>query len=340
VALDENGSPVAGVPVSVCCIKRQREEGKFSWTYSSYSTLSDITDEQGRFAIELEEDAEYNLRFSPDNQAAIIVYDIPAGKNDLKITLPKGGTVNGRLLRMEKGQKVPVPHAEVKIQQTDRASYTHLGFDRDRTTVTDSEGRFRFEHIRTKIRPSGSRSEKSWDHVPRVWEISYGNTSKTIAFYDGTTIEDFELVVKPSLTDTQSLVGGALPGFDGIKIDLSAAQNKDKAMLVCFFDMNQRPSRNAIIQLVRKAEELKQKGVAVVAIQTSKVAEETLDKWIKGQSISFQVGMVRGDEEEIRFTWGVKSLPWLILTDKQHIVRAEGFNINELDEKITTLREE
>lgn len=339
VALDENGSSVAGVPVSVCCIKRQREEGKFSWTYSSYSTLSDITDEQGRFAIELEEDAEYNLRFSPDNQTAIIVYDIPSGKNDLKITLPKGGTVNGRLLRMEKGQKVPVPHAEVKIQQTDRASYTHLGFDRDRTTVTDSEGRFRFEHIRTKIRPSGSRSEKSWDHVPRVWEISYGNTSKTIAFYDGTTIEDFELVVKPSLTDTQSLVGGALPGFDGIKIDLSAAQNKDKAMLVCFFDMNQRPSRNAIIQLVRKAEELKQKGVAVVAIQTSKVVEETLDKWIKGQSISFPVGMVRGDEEEIRFTWGVKSLPWLILTDMQHIVRAEGFSINELDERITTWRE-
>jgi hypothetical protein len=30
----------------------------------------------------------------------------------------------------------------------------------------------------------------------------------------------------------------------------------------------------------------------------------------------------------------MKSLPWLILTDEQHIVRAEGFNIDELDEKI------
>jgi protocatechuate 3,4-dioxygenase beta subunit len=158
VTLDEKGSPVAGVPVGVCCIKREREPGKFSWTYSSYQTLSDMTDEQGRFAIELEEDAEYNLRFSPDNQAAIIVYDIPAGKKDLKVTLPEGGTVAGRVLRMERGKKVPVPHAEVKIQQTDRASYTHLGFDRDRTTVTDSEGRFRFEHVRTKIRPRGSRS--------------------------------------------------------------------------------------------------------------------------------------------------------------------------------------
>jgi len=337
MTFDEIGSPVAGVPVGVCCIKRPRENGKFSWTYSSYSTLSNITDKQGRFAIELEEDAEYNLRFSPDKQAAIIIYDIPAGKKDLKVTLPVGGTVNGRLLRMERGKKVPVPDVEVKIQQTDRASYTHLGFDRDRSTVTDSEGRFRFEHIRTKIRPSGSRSDKQWEYVPRVWEILYGDTSKTIAFYDGTMIEDFELVVKPKLTDTQSLIGGALPGFDGIKIDFSADQVKDKAILVCFFDMNQRPSRNAVIQLVRQAEELKQKGVAVITIQTSEVAEDTLNKWVKDQSISFPVGMIQGDEEEARFTWCVKSLPWLILTDSEHIVRSEGFGLSELDETIKSI---
>jgi len=30
----------------------------------------------------------------------------------------------------------------------------------------------------------------------------------------------------------------------------------------------------------------------------------------------------------------VKSLPWLILTDKEHIVIAEGFGLDELDEKI------
>jgi protocatechuate 3,4-dioxygenase beta subunit len=334
VALDENGSPVKGVPVGVCCIKRQREKGKFSWTFSSYSTLSDITDEQGRFAIELEEDAEYNLRFSPDNQAAIIIYDIPAGTKDLKVTLPDGGTVNGRLLRMERGQKVPVLHAEVKIQQTDRASYTHLGFDRDRTTVTDSEGRFRFEHISTKVRPGESRSDKQWEYVPRVWEILYGDTSKTIAFYDGTTIEDFELVIKPKLTEAQSLVGGAIPEFDGIKIELSADQIKGNAILVCFFDMNQRPSRNCVQQLSKRAQELEGKDVSIVAVQALKVDEETLNEWIKNQGISFPVGIVQGDEEEIRFTWGVKSLPLLILTDKQHVVQAEGFALAELDDKL------
>ena len=41
-----------------------------------------------------------------------------------------------------------------------------------------------------------------------------------------------------------------------------------------------------------------------------------------------------GSAEQIRFNWGVKSLPWLILTDKNHIVTAEGFNIAELNEKV------
>ena len=55
---------------------------------------------------------------------------------------------------------------------------------------------------------------------------------------------------------------------------------------------------------------------------------------IKGQNISFPFGMVSNDEESIRFTWGLKSLPWLILTNKKHNVQAEGFNLDELDEKM------
>jgi len=44
--------------------------------------------------------------------------------------------------------------------------------------------------------------------------------------------------------------------------------------------------------------------------------------------------MVWADEKETIFAWGVKSLPWLILTDRKHIVRAEGFGLSELDEKL------
>ena len=337
VAVDENGSPVAGVPVGVCCHKKKRENGRFVWHYSSFIELSNITDKQGRFAIELEEDGEYNLRFSPDKHAAVIAYDVPVGKKDLKVTLPDGGTVIGNLVRIEKGKKVPIPNAEVKVEQTSRASYTHLGFDRDRTTVTDTQGRFRFEHLRTKIRPSESRNEKQWEHNPRVWKISFGDTSKTIAFYEDKTIEDFELLVRPDPADAAPLAGRPLPGFDGIKIDLTADQTKDKMMLVCFFDMNQRPSRHCLTQLSTRAQELKAKDFFIIAIQAAKVSADALNTWVKESGISFPVGTIEGDVNETRFNWSVRSLPWLILTDTEHIVRAHGFGINELNEKIRAM---
>ncbi len=334
VAVDEKGSPVAGVPVGVCCHKKKDEKGRFSWTFSSFATLSDTTDQQGRFAIELEEDGEYNLRFSPDNLAAVITYDVPAGKKDLKVMLEEGGTVSGRLVRVEKGKNVPIPNVEVKVEQTDRASYTHLGFDHDRTTITDSQGRFRFEHLQTKIRPRESMSQTQWEYAPRVWQITYGNTSKTITFDDSNTIEGLEVVVKPDLASAQPLLGKALPGFEGINIDLAADQTKNKMILVCFFDMEQRPSRNCISQLAKQADRLKDKSVAVIAVQASKADAGTFNEWVKKNNILFPVGMVATDAEEIRFAWCVQSLPWLILTNRDHIVAAEGFTISELSDKI------
>ena len=129
-------------------------------------------------------------------------------------------------------------------------------------------------------------------------------------------------------------VGKPLPELEGIKLKLSDEQTKDRAILLCFFDMEQRPSRNCIRQLAQKAAELKEKGVAVVAVQTSQVTEKTLNEWKKKNRIPFPVGMITADIEKTRFTWGVRSLPWLILTDKQHIVTAEGFTLDELNEKL------
>ena len=65
--------------------------------------------------------------------------------------------------------------------------------------------------------------------------------------------------------------------------------------------------------------------------------EEKLNEWMNKNDIQFPVGMVRSDEDKIHFTWGVRSLPWLVLTDQEHIVRAEGFSIDELDKKIIML---
>ena len=130
-----------------------------------------------------------------------------------------------------------------------------------------------------------------------------------------------------------SLAGKALPdlkelGIDALPIDLTG-----KRILVCFWDMNQRPSRHCMTQLAKQFEPLKQKGVIVLAVQASKTDRNALDEWTKKYNVPFSA-IVEGDAKKTRFDWGVKSLPWLILTDQKHIVEANGFSLAELDERI------
>jgi len=165
---------------------------------------------------------------------------------------------------------------------------------------------------------------------------------------DGTRVYDLEFPegrfkwqdgkVIPLVAQSIPLLDKPLPELKDLRIDLSPVDTNNKMILVCFWDMEQRPSRNCIMRLAKQAQQLKQKGVTVVAVQASKIDENKLNEWVKKNNIPFPIGMVQGDVEKTRFAWGVRSLPWLILTDEEHIVRAEGFGINELDEKITTLR--
>ena len=57
----------------------------------------------------------------------------------------------------------------------------------------------------------------------------------------------------------------------------------------------------------------------------------------KKNGIPFPFGMAQGDEETARFAWGVRSLLWLILTDKKHVVLAEGLGVQDVDAKLTQI---
>jgi len=131
-----------------------------------------------------------------------------------------------------------------------------------------------------------------------------------------------------------SLPGKPLPEFTGLGINIVPEQIDGRIVLVCFWDMSQRPSRNCILQLAGQFEQLRQKGVTVAAVQAYTIDKEKLDEWIKKNKIPFPAGIIQGDDKRIRFNWGVKSLPWLILTDKEHNVTAEGFGLDELNDKI------
>jgi len=170
----------------------------------------------------------------------------------------------------------------------------------------------------TEIRDLDSRARYRWQEGMKFVVDKWDNSVKYVP-------KNWSILVG---------VGKPLPKFEGIKLNFSAEHTKDRAILLCFFDMNQRPSRNCVIQLAQKAAELKEKGVAVAAVQTSQVNENTLNEWIKKNNISFPVGAIISDIEKARFAWGVRALPWLILTDPNHFVTAEGFTLDELYDKV------
>ena len=134
-------------------------------------------------------------------------------------------------------------------------------------------------------------------------------------------------------TDRFSLVGKPLPELEqfGLK---SASNAGGRQMLVCFWDMYQRPSRNFVQQLSKRAKLLTGKGVYTVLVYAGPVVDSAVNDWLRKNRITVPSGKFDENMQVLGRTWAVQSLPWLVLTDRNHIVIAEGFPLTELDEKI------
>jgi protocatechuate 3,4-dioxygenase beta subunit len=144
--------------------------------------------------------------------------------------------------------------------------------------------------------------------------------------------KDIQLVINPQGNDNRdteqkiaSLKGKALPDMNSINVKFDSNDIKNKAVLFCFVNMNQRPSRHCFNELAAKYNDLQQKGVMLAVVQ---VGNANFD--IKH---SFPLGQI-ADDNKILSVWGVQSLPWFILTDSKQMVQAEGFSIDEIDAKL------
>jgi hypothetical protein len=130
-----------------------------------------------------------------------------------------------------------------------------------------------------------------------------------------------------------SLKGKTLPPLKDLGIDLPA-DAEGQMLLVCFWDMGQRPSRYCLTQLAAQADPLREKGVRIVAVHAGQVEPGTLNQWLEKNKIPFPSGTISGDINKTKSAWGVSSLPHLILTDKKHTVIAEGIGVDDLDKQI------
>jgi len=283
-----------------------------------------LTDTQGRYKMRAvtPEQAGFDYRVSvnasgygPIRYQRISITGKPGSKVDLKTLVlePANESISGMVVD---ANGLPAAHVPVFLNNLPGSSQP------EKTTATNKQGRF----VITRICKNPLRLQANFGSSPGGAGFLYAQGGDR----DVKIILGKEGAHRPQV----SLVGKALPELKNCGIDLSPAETDGKIILVCILDLEQRPSRHCISQLAKQAEQLKNKGIKVIAVQASKMDKEALNQLVKKYNIPFPSGMVRGDTEKARFKWGVKSLPWLILTDRKHIVQAEGFGLGELEEKV------
>jgi protocatechuate 3,4-dioxygenase beta subunit len=317
--------------------ERPRESGGPRINYES----SAVTDKDGHFVLERVVPGRVQvcraIRVSERSRrfSQLTPLDVKAGET---ATVTLGGT--GRPVL----GKVVIPE-DVK-DKVDRESLDYFirdqsggGLSRVWAFKLESDGTFRAEDIPAgdycfylyafspPTTPRAFRGEQvgSLTHPFTIADMPGGRSDEPL------DLGVLELPIAGALASASSLIGKPAPDLKTLKLEISADRTAGQRLLVCFFDMDQRPSRNTVLQLAKRAGELKDQGIVTVAVQGSQADEAKLKDWVEQNAIPFPTGRIQGDENKIRFAWGVRSLPWLILTDKDHIVRAEGFSLDELD---------
>jgi hypothetical protein len=141
-------------------------------------------------------------------------------------------------------------------------------------------------------------------------------------------------------TYVPNLVGKALPGFDGIKLDDEPQALSGRALLICFWDPSQRPSRHCLRLLADQAQQLGERGIMLLGLRAAPADSQPAGQSTMGLDDFCRRGVIESDVEKVKFTWGVRSLPWLLLANREHIIRASGFSLTELGDQVSKMIEE
>ena len=211
----------------------------------------------------------------------------------------------------------------------------HIG----KGTTTDELGRFKFKRI-----PEGPVTLQSgFGQGPDAAYI-YAHSRDNVPIKLGNHFKNYFPPI--------SLVGSQLPDLRLLEMGFDYNSIKNKKILVVFVDYTERPSQIAFDSLKRGQRDLRRSNVEVVCIQVAPVDEGDFAAWKKENKISFPVYILPGQPElngknnplilkqapeimnTLRREWGLRSLPWTILTDENHRILAAGLNIPRVLTKI------
>jgi hypothetical protein len=129
-----------------------------------------------------------------------------------------------------------------------------------------------------------------------------------------------------------SLKGKPLPALkhDGLKAALAKAAGK--TVLLCVWEMDQRPSKRMLAALAAGAKKLDSQGVAIVTLCASEASPEQVQDWLKQNKLELPAAAAGADgkaNQALLMQLGVRSAPWLIVVDANGVVKADGVTLEE-----------
>jgi hypothetical protein len=196
----------------------------------------------------------------------------------------------------------------------------------DGNMTTDNQGRFHFQVCEGQIRLF-AYSQNGGGNAQATVEAGDTNVVLALSSQPGNMAQT---------PHRASLKGSPLPDLATVNLASDTAP-AGKPVLLCLFDAGQRPSRHVVHQLDEQAAALRQQGVTVLGVQATVASDETFNEWKSASPVSFPVGRVTEKSDKTKWVASVSALPWLILTDADHRVIAEGFLLDELDAQIKKL---
>ncbi|MBN1124623.1 MAG: hypothetical protein JXA82_06420 [Sedimentisphaerales bacterium] len=119
-------------------------------------------------------------------------------------------------------------------------------------------------------------------------------------------------------------------------------RSSTKPVLLCFWNVARTDSQSFVRELTSKSDEFVKRDIKVLLVETNPTNREKAAEWIRSNQIPFLSGGFPSYDgqhpvSERLVEWRIDRLPWLVLSNKDQIIVAEGFTPEQLKDHFKLL---